>query len=53
VNLNEEEFSGGLARLEKSLLYSVLPPNSYIQGNRTLEEYVLSLKDQKSSAAVQ
>ena len=43
--LNEEEFSAGIAKLEKRFLQFALPNNSYLPGNRALAEYTLNLKE--------
>lgn len=43
-SLNEEEFSAGIAKLEKRFLQFALPHNSYLPGNRALAEYTLTLK---------
>jgi hypothetical protein len=44
-SLNEEEFSAGIAKLEKRFLQFALPHNSYLSGNRALAEYTLTLKE--------
>jgi hypothetical protein len=44
-SLNEEEFSAGIAKLEKRFLQFALPHNSYLPGNRALAEYTLTLKE--------
>ena len=43
--INEEEFSAGIAKLEKKFLQFALPNNSYLPGNRPLAEYTLTLKE--------
>jgi hypothetical protein len=45
ATLNEEEFSAGLAKLEKRFLQFALPHNSYLPGNRPLAEFTLTLKE--------
>jgi hypothetical protein len=45
TSLNEEEFSAGIAKLEKRFLQFALPHNSYLPGNRALAEYTLTLKE--------
>ena len=45
TSLNEEEFSAGIAKLEKRFLQFALPNNSYLPGNRPLAEYTLNLKE--------